>query len=79
METDEPNSEDIVPSTSATTEFAIPPELSISTLAETHPDAQTPGFVLEVPDTFMKKFIFRSRSKSGKDYDVITVLIPEVY
>ena len=55
-------------------------EISSSTsFAESHPDANTPGFVLEVPDESAKKFIFRSRSKTKPgEYDVITVIVPEV-
>lgn len=50
-----------------------------SSFAETYPDANTPGFVLDVPDNFIKKYIFRSKSKINlKEYEMVTVIIPEV-
>lgn len=54
-----------------------PPEMS---MAETHPDANMPGFVPDVADKFVKKYVFRSKSKTTQGgYDTVTVVIQEVY
>ncbi|OXA56726.1 hypothetical protein Fcan01_07170 [Folsomia candida] len=52
-----------------------PPEMS---MAETHPDANMPGFVPDVADKFVKKYVFRSKSKTTQGgYDTVTVVIQE--
>ncbi len=57
----------------------IPPEMRISTLPESHQDFNTSGFISNVSDESVKKYVFRSKSKTVGVYDTVTIVIREVH
>ncbi len=58
----------------------IPPEMRISTLPESHQDFNTSGFISNVSDESVKKYVFRSKSKTVVGvYDTVTIVIREVH